>query len=173
LVRAHAFSRSSSSAIESVLHQLVDRALEADLPLVKVGEDSDAGTEDLLDDVPGLRGLTAKPGFLADDEHAEGRPGLLRDLREQADETRTSLELGTGDAIVHEDVLTRDVPALLSGVVLRAVDLPGNRLFVLADAALVGGLAGVDGCNHPIRPFYSSPRWDNDTKLSVPLPMIT
>ena len=65
-------------------------------------------------------------------------------------EARALRELGAADAVVDVDVVVVDRPALRRGVGLGVLDLAGDGLLLVADAVLLGGLAGVDGGDHGI-----------------------
>src|SRR5215475_8754097 len=63
----------------------------------------------------------------------------------EPEEARALDELGAADAVVDVDGLFDDQPAVPGGVLPRVLDLAGHGALVLADSALVGGLARVDG----------------------------
>src|SRR5215467_5383415 len=101
------------------------------------------GIEDLLQGVAGLDGFPPQAGLLGHDEALEG--GSWAEGVHEPEEARALDELGAADAVVDVDAFLKDQPAAPGSILPRVLDLAGHGALVLADSALVGGLARVDG----------------------------
>jgi hypothetical protein len=64
--------------------------------------------------------------------------------------SRPPLELRPADAVIEEDAVLGDGPALLGGVGFGVLDLPRDRLLLVVDAVLFGGFPRVDGSDHSV-----------------------
>src|SRR5947209_15498244 len=128
--------------------QLVDGALEPHLmATVLVFEDAHARHADLFEDVVGLE-LLAPQAVLVGHEEA-GERSLRAEGVEEPHQAGSPIELRPGDRVVDVDVLGRHLEAVCPGAGDGQLDLPRDRLLLVADC-LVSGLPGVDrgGAHH-------------------------
>ncbi|MEE8240199.1 MAG: hypothetical protein V3R16_02940 [Nitrospirales bacterium] len=111
-------------------HDLVHGGVQRALPVFQIKEYSHASVHDLFKRVGRLDLLAPQARLLAHDEDLERRAGLER--VHEPDEAGTLDEFGTGDSIVHTDVVLSDRPASLCRVGSCALNLPGDGLLFLA-----------------------------------------
>src|SRR5262249_13969157 len=90
------------------------------------------------------------------------------DRREQVLKTRATLELTPADRVVAEDQPLVDAPALLLRERPGVLDLLRAAPVLLGLVGFVGGLPGVDACDHVVPSFDGSSVWDAHPGQSTP-----
>ena len=115
---------------------------------LQIEKDSNADLHKLLHGVSGLDGFTPKSRFLTHDEGLEC--WLWFQGVHEAKESRSFGKFCPTDAVINIDVLLRRNPPFLGGIRLCVLNLPRNRLFLVAEAILFSRFSGVDGRNHTL-----------------------
>src|SRR5205807_5047873 len=130
----------------------VHRAIERPLPVFEVEKDPDPRLDDLLHDPGDIDLLAPEARFLAHDQDLERRP--RRERAQEPGQTGALDELCPAHPVIDDDVLLGNLPALLGGIGLGALDLPGHRFLLVTDPTLIGRFPGVDRRrNHETSPF--------------------
>jgi hypothetical protein len=100
----------------------------------------------LLERVRRLDRFATKARFLRHDERLERRARLQR--VHQLQESRSIREFGAADTVVNVNVLLKHLPAFSCRVPACVLHLTRDGALLIADAGLVGALAGVNGGSH-------------------------
>jgi hypothetical protein len=123
---------------------------ERPLRVLEVEEHAHPGRHQLLEEVGRLDLLAAQARLLRHHEHLERRPRFQHIQQAGQAGTRVAKD-GAADPVVGVDVGVGDGPALASGVRAGVLDLAGDTLGLIGQAALFRAFAGVDRGDHERR----------------------